>query len=119
MSYISYYDFIEAIRKWDVKRVKVLIDKVKQLKIPFSAHTYPTLDMIIEALYGHFSISGKRKDFAAAYWQSLPDEAYQILELLRPFYDIRNQDIPAHKNYLYEPVMRETSRHPRRQTRSS
>lgn len=34
MSYISYYDFIEAIRKWDVKIVKVLIDKVKQLKIP-------------------------------------------------------------------------------------
>lgn len=106
MSYISYYNFIEAIRKWDVKIVKVLIDKVKQLKIPFSTHTYPTLDMIIEALYGHFSISGKRKDFAAAYWQSLPDEAYQILELLRPFYDIRNQDIPAHKHYLYEPVMR-------------
>ena len=52
MSYISYYDFIEAIRKWDVKIVKVLIYKVKQLKIPFSAHTYPTLDMIIEALYG-------------------------------------------------------------------
>ena len=106
MGNISVYKFIKAIWALDVQGIKKLIAELQRRQIPFSDHIYPTLNAVIEALYDHFTINGIGKTFAADYWQSLPEEAYQILELLRPFYDIRNQDIPAHKHYLYEPVMR-------------
>ena len=106
MNKISVYNFIKAIWTLDVQDIKNLITEVQRRQTPFSAHIYPTLNAVMEALYDHFTINGVGKTFAADYWQSLPDEAYQILELLRPFYDIRNQDIPVHKHYLYEPVMR-------------
>lgn len=105
MNKTSAYNFIKAIWALNVQEIKNLIAEVQQRQTPFSDYIYPTLNAVMEALYDHFTINSADKDFAAAYWQSLPDEAYQILELLRPFYDIRNQDIPAHKHYLYEPVM--------------
>ena len=110
MNKTSAYNFIKAIWALNVQEIKNLIAELQRRQTPFSAHIYPTLNAVMEALYDHFTINGIGEEFAAAYWQSLPEEAYQILELLRPFYDIRNQDIPAHKHYLYEPVMREDLR---------
>lgn len=106
MRNISAYNFIKAIWELDVQEIKNLIAELQRRQTPFSVHIYPTLNAVMEALYDHFTINGIGEEFAADYWQSLPEEAYQILELLHPFFDICEQNIPAHKHYLYEPVMR-------------
>ena len=74
MNKVSYCDFMDAIRAWDVQKVNSLISMVLQSRKPLSDYTYPTLRESVNALYAHFTEYGTQKNFAADYWQVLPDE---------------------------------------------
>ena len=105
MNDVSYYDFTDAIREWNVQKVNSLISMVLQSRKPLSDYTYPTLRESLVALYAHFTEYGTQKNFAADYWQVLPDEAYKILEHMDMFYEAEENEVPAHKHFLYEAVM--------------
>ena len=105
MNKVSYCDFMDAIRAWDVQKVNSLISMVLQSRKPLSDYTYPTLCESVNALYAHFTEYGTQKNFAANYWQTLPDEAYKILEHMDMFYGAEENEVPAHKHFLYEAVM--------------
>ena len=105
MNEVSYYDFMDAIRAWDVQKVNSLISMVLQSRKPLSDYTYPTLCESVNALYAHFTEYETQKNFAADYWQVLPDEAYKILEHMDMFYEAEENEVPAHKHFLYDAVM--------------
>lgn len=105
MNKVSYYDFMDAIRAWDVQKVNSLISMVLQSRKPLSDYTYPTLCESVNALYAHFTEYETQKNFAADYWQVLPDEAYKILEHMDMFYEAEENEVPAHKHFLYDAVM--------------
>ena len=105
MSRISSFDFFEGIFAWDVEKVKNLIAESQREQTDSHKQDYPSLNSIMKNLYNHISVFGGSDDVAEKYWQVLPDEAYEILELLRPFYHISDCKSVAHKHFLYEPIM--------------
>ena len=103
MSSLSAYDFLHAIRCRDVAAVKKLIRQAKRQHIPFSEHIYPELGLILKALYD--PCRDENVPFKQHYWQIIPDSGYEILELLRPYYDFGEQEKIYHNHFLYQPIM--------------
>ena len=104
MSRVSRYDLLQAVSWHDAEEVRSLLRKAKRQHIPLSDRIYPTLPEVIRSLYNHYPQPGK-EPFAERYWQTLPDVAYEILELLRPFYDFDEYVKLYQNHFLYQVVL--------------
>ena len=103
MNSLSVYDFLHEIRHRDVDAVKKLLRQAKRQHIPLSEHIYPELGLILNALYD--PCRDENIPFEQSYWQIIPDSGYEILELLRPYYDFGEQEKIYHNHFLYQPIM--------------
>ena len=103
MDKVCVYDFLSSIGQYNVEAIKKLLRKVKRQHIPLSDRIYPKLGSILNALYDH----GRNENvpFEQGYWQIVPDCGYEILELLRPYYDFGEDEKLVQKHFLYQPIM--------------
>jgi len=104
MSRVSRYDLLQAVSWHDAEEVRSLLRKAKRQHIPLSDRIYPTLPEVIRSLYNHYPQPGK-EPFAERYWKVLPDAAYEILEVLRPFYDFGEYVKLCQNHFLYQPLL--------------
>lgn len=98
MSRITCYDLLQAVVRHDTDEVRSLLRTAKRQHIPLSDHIYPNLPQIVHALY-------KAAPMADRQWNVLPDAAYEILDLLRPFYDFDEYEKLPQNHFLYQPVL--------------
>ena len=101
MSTITRYELLHAVFHHDADDVRSLLQEAKRQDIPLSARIYPNLPQILHALYKHIGAA----PMADRQWNILPDTAYEILELLRPFYDFGEHEKLYQNHFLFHPVM--------------
>ena len=104
MRKLSRCDLLHAVADHDIEEVRSLLRQAGSQHLSLPADFYPELPEIIRWLYLYFSRPGKAP-FAERYWQVLPDAAYEILELLRPFYDFGERVKLWHNHFLYQPIL--------------
>jgi len=109
MRQLSRYDLLHAVADHDTGEVRSLLRQAERQHLSLPADFYPELPEIIRWLYHYFPRPGK-PPFAERYWQVLPDAAYEILELLRPFYDFGERVKLWHNHFLYQPILHEDIR---------
>ncbi|MBR4489635.1 hypothetical protein IKP13_03280 [bacterium] len=110
MSEVTSFDLLSAIGEWNPDRLKTELRRVKRQHIPPSDGIYPSLAGTIRSLYRHFSRQCKndpklQKNFTDHNWQVLPDAAYEILEILRPFYSFGEGKKGYADHFLYLPLL--------------
>lgn len=103
MHKVDVYDFLNSIRQRDAEAIKKLLRKAKRQHIPLSDHIYPKLGSILAALYDPYK--DENVPFEQGYWQIIPDVGYEILDVLRPYYDFGEDEKLDQKHFLYQPIM--------------
>ena len=90
-----------------VDNIKNYLRRVRRAHTPLSDEPYPTLSTILGCLYQRHHTMADMLPFEKRYYQQLPDEAYEILALLEPYYTYNDCTIKTVVDaHIFEPAVR-------------